>query len=195
MQVIDRVLDAVVATIAVPTGGGGLAITPDGARVYVASGAISVIDTVTTPWWTRSSGNGQVSAVAIPPDGSRAYFPTNGLDVFGSGGGVLVLDTATNTEISRIVLGVLPGQIALAPDGSRAYVGIQSVWVNTGYGAAFIPGRSVTVIDTTLNTRIGSIDLGAAGAAWTLQNTAAGIAVTPDRSDVYVVIPASARWR
>ena len=150
---IDRALDAVVATITVAASGGGIAVTPDGARVYVASGAISVIDTLTnTVVDSFFCGSRRASTgVAMSPDGSRAYFLTNGLDIFGSGGGVVVLDTATNTVIRTIVLGVLPGQIALAPDGSRAYVGIQAVWVNTGYGAAFIPGRSVTVIDTTLN--------------------------------------------
>ena len=132
---------------------------------------------------------GNVHAVALSPDGARAYFLTNGNDLFGSDAGVVVLDTVTCAVIRTIVFGALPGQMALAPDGSRVYVGIQSVWVNTGYGAAFIPGRSVAVIDAITNAWVGSIDLGAAGAAWTLQNTAAGIAVAADRSDVYVAVP------
>lgn len=190
VQVIDRALDAVVTTMTVPGSGGGIAITPDGARAYVASGPISVIDTATnTVVDSFFPEAGSVTGVALSPDGLRAYFATNGNDVFGSGGGVAVVDTSTNATIRTIVLGALPGHIALAPDGSRAYVGIQAVWVNTGYGAAFIPGRSVAVIDTTTHTAVASIDLGAAGAAWTLQNTAAGIAVTPDRSDVYVSVP------
>jgi YVTN family beta-propeller protein len=190
VQVIDPLLNSVVATIRGGGSGGGIAITPDGSRAYVASGPISVIDTVTKKVIVSFvAGGGSVTAVAISPDGSRAYFATNGADIFGSGGGVVVLDTGTNTVIGTIVLGVLPGQIALAPDGSRAYVGIQSVWVDTGYGAAFIPGRSVAVIDTITASTIGWIDLGAAGVSWTLQNTAAGIAVAPDRSDVYVAIP------
>ena len=132
---------------------------------------------------------GNVHAVALSPGGTRAYFLTNGNDIFGSDAGVIVLDTVTCAVIRKIVFGALPGQMALAPDGSRVYVGIQSVFVNTGYGAAFIPGRSVAVIDAITNTWFGSIDLGAAGAAWTLQNTAAGIAVAADRSDVYVAVP------
>ena len=190
VQVIDTALDAVIATVPIAGSGGGIAITPDGARVYIAAGAISVIDTLTnTVVDSFNADAGRVTGVSISPDGSRAYFVTNGLDIFGSGAGVIVLDTATHAVIRTILLGGLPGQIALAPDGSRAYVGIQAVWVNTGYGAAFIPGRSVTVIDTVLNAVSGSIDLGADGTSWTLQNTAAGIAVSPDRSDIYIAIP------
>jgi YVTN family beta-propeller protein len=190
VQAIDTAANSIVATITVAGSGGGVAITPDGRRAYVASGQVSVLDTATnTVLISFTAGTGSVTGVAISPDGSRAYFTTNGSDLFGGDAGVVVLDTSTNTVVRTVVLGALPGQIALAPDGSCAYVGIASVWVNTGYGAAFIPGRSVRVIDTTSNEAIASIDLGAAGVSWNLQNTAAGIAVTPDRSDVYVAVP------
>jgi YVTN family beta-propeller protein len=190
IQVIERARGAVAATIPVPGNGGGLAFTPDGSRAYVASGPISVIDTATrTVVHSFLADSGSATAVAVSPNGSRAYFGTNGTDPFGGGAGVAVLDTATNAVVANVTLGTLPGQIALAPDGSRAYVGVQALWVNTGYGAAFIPGASVTVIDTTTTMPIASINLGSGGAAWFLQNTAAGIGVTPDRSDIYVAIP------
>jgi YVTN family beta-propeller protein len=184
IQVIDRALDAVVATITVAERGGGIAMAPKGTLAYVASGPISVIDTGTNTVvdsFVLEAGN--ATAVAISPDGSRAYFATNGNDLFGSGGGIVVLDTLSSTVIGTVTLGSLPGQIALTPDGSRAYVGIQATWVDTGYGAGFMPGRSVVVIDTTTMRALRWIDLGAVAA------TASGIAVTPDRSDVYVSIP------
>ena len=31
------------------------------------------------------------------------------------------------------------------------YVGIQSTFVNTGYGSGFLPGRHIVVIDTITN--------------------------------------------
>ena len=190
VQAIDTSHNTVTADIPIESGGGGIAVTPDGASAFVASGGVMVINTATNTiadFFYLEGGN--VHAVALSPDGARAYFLTNGNDIFGSDAGVIVLDTRTCAVIRKIVLGALPGQMALAPDGSRVYVGIQNVWVNTGYGAAFIPGRSVAVIDAISTTWVGSIDLGAAGAAWTLQNTAAGIAVAADRSDVYVAVP------
>ena len=187
---IDVALGAVVATIPVPGDGGGIAITPDGTRAYVASGQVSVIDTAANAVVASfSAAPGGVNQVVIATGGSRAYMVTNGTSVFGAGAGVVAVDLSSSTTIGTVELGVIPGQIALAPDGSRAYVGIQAVWVDTGYGAAFIPGRTVAVIDTLTIRHAQSIDLGADGVAWFLQNTASGIAVTPDRSDVYVAIP------
>jgi YVTN family beta-propeller protein len=190
VQAIDSAAGNVVATIAVSGSGGGIAITPDGTRAYVASGVVSVIamsPNSVTASLTLSAGS--ATAVAISRDGARAYFLANGINPFGGGAGVVALDTATNSEAGTIVLGALPGHLALAPDGGRAYVSIGYVWVDTGYGAGFIPGRSVAVIDTKTLTTVASIDLGAGGAAWFLQNSAAGVAVAPDRSDVYVTIP------
>ena len=190
VQVIDAALSSVVATIAVPGSGGGIAITPDGARAYVASGAVTVIDTATnTVASSFTAAPGGVTQIAISPDGSRAYMTTNGTTIFGFDAGVVIVDLASSSVLGTVRLGVIPGQIALTPDGSRVYVGIQAVWVDTGYGAAFIPGRSVAVIDAMTATTGAWIDLGADGVAWTLQNTASGIAVTPDRSEVYVGIP------
>ena len=83
----------------------------------------------------------------------------------------------------------MPGAIALTPDGSRAYVVIQSFWADTGYGAAPFPGRVLVVIDTSVDAIAGIIDLGAGGPGWSVQNTAAGIGVTPDRRAVYAAIP------
>ena len=69
------------------------------------------------------------------------------------------------------------------------YVGIQSTFVNTGYGMGFFPGRHVVVIDTITADVAAIIDLGADGPNWTQQNTAAGIGVTPDRRSVYIAVP------
>ena len=183
VQVIDTAQNAVVATIPVAGSGGGIAISPDGRRAYVASGPVSVIDiatnTVAESFFIEA---GNVSAVAVSPDGARAYFASSGKDLFGSGASLVAVDAPSGTVLGTVVLGGLPGEVALAPDGSRAYVGIQAVWTFAGYAMGFLPGRTVAVIDTATLSALRSVDLGA-------YSTPAGIAVTPDRSRLYVSIP------
>ena len=43
------------------------------------------------------------------------------------------------------------------------YVGIQSTFVNTGYGSGFFPGRHIVVIDLITNGVAAIIDLGDTG--------------------------------
>jgi YVTN family beta-propeller protein len=200
VQVVDTAQNAVVS--AIPVGStGDIAITPDGSRVYVAAGLVYVIDTATNAV-VRSFAAEEAPipdvthnawSLAISPDGTRAYIGVitfNFLNIgFSAGGNLLVVDTATDTITRTINLFTLPGSIALTPDGSRAYVGIQSFWANTGYGAAFFPGRQIIVIDTISNRIGGTIDFGADGPNWTEQNTPRAIGVTPDRSSVYTVVP------
>ena len=200
VQVIDTTANAIVASV-VTHGIGDMAVTPDGSRVYVASGHVDVIDTATNTLVASFAAEhtavanviNVAVAVAFSPDGTRAYIPVVIYDFRNSGfsadGGVAVVDTASNSVTGMIRLGSQPGSIALTRDGGRAYVGIQSLWVNTIYVAGFFPGRYVAAIDTSTNAAIAWIDLGADGNVWDLQNTPAELAVTPDRSAVYVAIP------
>jgi YVTN family beta-propeller protein len=196
IDVVDTTLETIVANI--PVGASGaIAITPDGTRAYVAAGLVHVIDiatnTVETSFAAETTPVAGVSttalSVAISPDGSRAYV---GVFLFGAGnssitatGSIVLVDTGSNQISGEIALGSVPGQIALTPDGSRAYVGIQSTFVNTGYGMGFLPGRHVVVVDTITNSVAWpmTIDLGGNG------YTAAGIGVTPDRRSVYIAVP------
>ncbi len=207
VEVIDTTAQTVVETIAVGSSGGDIAITPDGSRAYVTDGLIYVIDTATNvvvksfaaetapvPGVTSTA-----SSVLFSPDGSRAYV---GVFFFGFGsagftasGGIILVDTASESVAGEITLGSIPGSLALTPDGSRLYVGIQSTFVNTGYGAGFFPGSHVVVIDTITDSVAWSaiIDLGRDGPNWTQQNTAAGIGVTADRRFVYIAVPRLSR--
>ena len=200
VEVVDTTLQTVAATISVGSSG-DIAITPDGARVYVAAGLVHVIDTATNvvvrsfaaETATIADIANSALSVAIAPDGTRAYvgvmtFNTTGGN-FSAGGSIVLVDTASEAVTGAIGLfSYVPGSIALTPDGSRAYVGIQSIFVNTGYGMGFLPGNQIVVIDTITNGIAASIFLAIDGNSPHL-NTPAGIVVTPDRSAVYAAVP------
>jgi YVTN family beta-propeller protein len=201
IDVVNTTQQIVTATVAVG-GTGGLAVTPDGARLYAAAGQVSIIDTATNAVVTSFAPEASAVAgvtntagtVVISPDGARAYvgvitFDTTVFAGFAATGSVVVVDTASESIAGAINLGSLPGSMALTPDGSRLYVGIQSTFVNTGYGMGFFPGRHAYVIDTAVDRISAVIDFGAIGPNWTQQNTPAGIGVTADRRSVYVAVP------
>jgi YVTN family beta-propeller protein len=200
VDVVDTAANKVSSTI--PLGAvGDLAVTPDGARIYVASGLVYIADTATGTVLTSFAPEESPVAdvynsaigIALSPDGASAYIATISYNYrnggFSAGGSLLVVETSTDTITWTIDLGEVPGPITFTPDGSRAYVGIQAFWANTGYGAAFFPGRTATVIDTATRSAVSLIDFGADGAAWMFQNTGISIDVTPDRSAVYVSVP------
>jgi YVTN family beta-propeller protein len=207
VRVLDVASKAVVGDpIDVGGSDGGIAITPDGSHVYVAADNISVIDTATNtvvvpsfaPEMTHDPTvfNFAVS-VAVSADGKKAYvgyhsYFDSGILGFTASGGLVVVDTVSNTVSDVIPLFSLPGSIALSSDAtsSRAYVAIDFMWFNSGYGAAFFPGRTIAAIDTASKSPFGWIDLGAEGPLWSDQHTPADLAVTPDRASVLVSIPA-----
>jgi YVTN family beta-propeller protein len=144
---------SVIATIPVGSSPDGVAVTPDGARVYVAnlaSDSISMIATATNTV-TATIPVASPSLIAITPDGTRAYVTQN------FAGLVSVIDTATNAVIAAIPMGPAPFAIAITSDGTRAWVGAL--------------GGTLFGIDTSTNTIASTIT----GVACPV-----GIAVTPD---------------
>ncbi|WP_246206689.1 YncE family protein [Virgibacillus ihumii] len=133
---IDTSTNTVINTVTVGNTPFGVAITPDGTRVYVTNqgdDTVSVIDTVTnTVVATVMVGNGPIS-VAITPDGTRAYVANANDDT------VSVIDTVT--------VGALPFGVAITPDGTRVYV-------------ANSLDDTISVIDTATNTVIDTIPVG-----------------------------------
>jgi YVTN family beta-propeller protein len=126
---------------------GGLAISPDGRRVYVASGSngVSVIETetnqVTQPPIPFTE---QPTQIAITPDGVTAYM-TN---VFAES--VSALDLQLNQQAGpAIPVESEPGGIVISPDGRTAYV-LRGTAGRTG----------LTVLDTWTNQIVTSIPLG-----------------------------------
>jgi YVTN family beta-propeller protein len=108
--VIATATNTVVTTIPLGSGGpfgGDIAITPDGAFVYVRSGVIETATNTVVAGVSRVVGEG----VAFTPDGAFAYV-TNGT----TPGVVIVLETASNSVIASIPVGDRPAGVALARD-------------------------------------------------------------------------------
>jgi DNA-binding beta-propeller fold protein YncE len=215
VQVIDLAgTQTAAAPISVGGSDGGLAVTSDGAFLYVAAGDVSVfgIDVAnktlgvpvtfapeTTP--QPDVFNFAVS-VAIASDGNVYVgfntYSYNGLFGFNASGGIARIK-AGGTSVSDVVqLFSLPGSIAVSGDGRFVYAAINYMWFQTGYGAAFFPARTVAAVETaaigdpTANPLFGWTDLGVSGDGllWNQQHTPAGVAITPDGASVYVTIPA-----
>jgi bacillolysin len=178
VSVIDTAANVVVATI--PAGQGcscvgseGIAVSPDGALVYVTNeqeNSVSVIRTAsnsviaTIPVGTGPIGVGPIGTgpigVAASPDGGRIYV------LNGSGTtSVVVINTATNAIMTNIPLGVVQARgIAVAPDGKRLYV--------STYGS-----NTIKVIDTASVSVVTTVSVG---------NLPMGVDVSPDGAFVYV---------
>jgi YVTN family beta-propeller protein len=113
-SVIATASNTVVATIPAgsgPDGPKGVAVTPNGAYVYVASGETTVLVIATasnTVVATISVGNGPV-AVAVTPNGADAYV-ANAI-----GNTISVIATASNTVVATIPVGNGPVSVAFAP--------------------------------------------------------------------------------
>jgi YVTN family beta-propeller protein len=130
VSVIDTATKMVVATIPVGNNPSGIAVSPDGKRVYVAnsgSNNVSMIDTTSCAVATVPVGNSSL-AIAVTPDGTRAYVANSTMNILRGNGIVSVIDTAGNTVMATIA-GVGPlgrggyaTAVAVAPNGQYAYV-------------------------------------------------------------------------
>jgi len=165
----------------------GIAITPDGSRVYVsnegeppAPSHVSVINTVTNTVVAEVRVGVIPTSIAITPDGTRAYVVNllGAAPPFFVSGGVSVIDTdpssqTFNTVVQTIPVGNSPIGSAMAPNGRRVYVMNER-------GDAASPAGTASVIDTSSNTVTHNItdeDLGPGPS---------GTAITPDGNKVYV---------
>jgi YVTN family beta-propeller protein len=194
VSVINTATNAVIATINVGTSSAGVAVAPDGSKVYIATdfGSVSVIDTTTNTVIGSPIAVGQNPfGVAVTSDGSKVY-------VTNEGGTVSVIDTATNTVIATIPAGLNPTGVAVAPPARTP--GLQNddperrcrlhqddeqqtdeqehkKVVGSKVYVADSEGNSVVVIATATDTVIARIPV---------VRFPFGVAVTPDGCKVYV---------
>jgi YVTN family beta-propeller protein len=143
VSVIDTASNSVVTSIAVGSSPTDVAVSPNGALVYVSnfgSGTVSVISTATNAVVDTITVGPDPYGVVFSPDGSRAYVATNV-------GIVAVINTANDSVITSINVGPAVG-IAISPDGTHLYV--------THYKFS----STVSVIDTTTDSVVGTINVG-----------------------------------
>jgi YVTN family beta-propeller protein len=170
VSVINTVTNQVVGTVSLNGGGQsyGLAVSPDGQRVYVSligTNQVSVINANTaTDTYTLGPSlavGANPVGIALNADGSRAYVANWG------SGTVTVLNTATATPtvVSTVSVGAGAAYVAVSADGSRVYV---SNYAN----------GQVSVINTVPATpTVSTITVGA---------QPFGLGLSPDGSTLYV---------
>ncbi len=148
----------------------GMAVSGDGAYLYVsnaANGTVSVIDTTTNSLLPDSiTVGGNPGAMAVSPDGQYlivTQVPNNNPN------SVSVIDTTTNTVTTQITVGNGPAGVAFNPvaSASRAYV------TNSN-------DSTMSIIDTQNWTVISTVPTGAGG------DDTLGVAITPDGANVYL---------
>jgi DNA-binding beta-propeller fold protein YncE len=100
----------------------GIALTPDGSKLYVANlslDLISIVDAVNDVYDSDivlPQGTEPMQA-AISPDGAYLYISARGT------GKLLVIDTQTKTIFAEVVLRPMPMHISVASHGQTIYVG------------------------------------------------------------------------
>jgi YVTN family beta-propeller protein len=207
---IDLPTSAVVATVPVGDFPRGVAVTPDGTRVYASNqidDTVSVIDTATSTVVATVPVGDSPYGIRVNPSGSEVWVANS------FAGGVSVINTATNTVTATVQASPFPHDVAFLPDGSRAYVSTQLGDVNTVdtstkavvstvdighslFGIEVVPDGSkvyvahlqatdVAVLDTTSNALVATIPVG---------GHPQGLAVSPDGTKVYVADLSDGLW-
>jgi len=141
----------------------GVAVNPDGKKVYVAnweSSNVSVIDIATNTVTATVPVGYEPSGVAVNPAGTKVYVTHDGSDT------VSVIDTATNTLTATVPIGSYSSYgVAVTPDGTKVYVTHDD------------SHDTVSVIDTATNTLTATVPIG---------SHSYGVAVNPNGKNVYV---------
>lgn len=174
--VVDLASGKVARRIELPAAPGGLALDPDGARLYVtaavSAGKVLIIDLASG----KICGNIPVGhtpvAPVVSPDGKRLYVCNR------FSNDVSAIDLATGKETARVAVLREPVAAALTPDGGLLFVANQ---LPAGPANADVVAAAVSVIDTKTNR--------AAGTAIALPNGSTGlhgICASPDGKYVYV---------
>ncbi|MEQ8189212.1 MAG: beta-propeller fold lactonase family protein [Candidatus Eremiobacterota bacterium] len=131
---INTVDNTVEDTVTVGENPYGLAITPDGKKLYVAnrnSNSISVIDVLKKEVTNTIKAGLNPTKVTITPDGKKLFVARMGC--------VSIIDTATDALMNTLASGSYPACIAISGDGKFAFV------TNSG-------SNDITIIDVAKNT-------------------------------------------
>ncbi|SDH54623.1 40-residue YVTN family beta-propeller repeat-containing protein [Lentzea fradiae] len=209
VQVVDTSSGAVLVKADTGARATGVAVSPDGHRLYVVNGwtgAITAVDPLSGAVLDRVFTQIQLAQAAMRPDGQRLYVSSDG--------GVAVVEPDPLRVVAVIKAGGQPQGLAVHPDGKVLYVAnaqdgtvslvdtasaFQVSTVRVGGMPRFLalspdgkrlyvsgqrlgdgtPG-ALSVIDTTTNQVAGSVEVG---------RGAGSVAVTPDGATVYLALP------
>jgi PQQ-dependent catabolism-associated beta-propeller protein len=129
VQAIDTVTDHVVRTAHIGNRPRGLAVSPDGKRIYVAvswwrdgrrarSGNESIValDAKTLGVVARYPAGTDPECVAVSPDGQRLYLSNE------DAGTATIVDVRTARARATLVVGTEPEGVTASPDGKWVYV-------------------------------------------------------------------------
>jgi YVTN family beta-propeller protein len=159
VSVINTATNLVVSNIKVGIEPQGVAVSPDGTKVYVAAGGVvQEINTENNTVVANVSVGSNPQGMAVSPDGSLVYVA----DFYSNT--VSVINTGNNTVIASISVGSNPIGVAVGPDGSKVYVSNQL-------------SNTLSVINAASNTITSTIKVGI---------VPFGVSVSPDGSLVYV---------
>ncbi|WP_292387683.1 PKD domain-containing protein [Methanosarcina sp. UBA5] len=203
VSVIDTATNTVTATVTVGSSPYGVAVNPDGTKVYVAnlgSSTVSVIDTATNTVTATVNVGNYPWGIAVTLDGTKVYVANLGSNT------VSIIDTATNTVTATVPVGSVPSGVAVTPDGKKVYVtneyDVSVIDTKTNTVTATVPvgsspieaavnpagtkvyvtnsgDNTVSVIDTATDTVTTTVPIGSIS----MPN---GVSVTPDGTKVYV---------
>jgi len=158
----------------------GLALSPDGAKAYATWGDLAEIDTQSDTLSRSLFAGVSPAGLALTSDGTKAYVSaTFGYPSFSFYGSVVVVDVASFTVTGSIFTWALPSQITLNRAGTEAHVSTPSTWVDTGYGAGYLPSPWVARLDLATGGLDGGTNAGA---------VAGGHALSSDEARLFVAV-------
>lgn len=189
VRVVDLDTNAIIGSaITVGLAPAALAITPDGACVYVANyvdgnpgtGTISVIETASNSVIKTISGFSGPFSIKISSDGLYAYVTNFGSNNFSPyGRTVSVVSLESDTIVDTIVVGIQPAGLALSPNGKFAYVtNYNTLYLGADFTDLTAGQGTVNVINLCNNTVLPQ--------AFLTGSSPSSVAVSPDGRYLYV---------
>ena len=174
VRVVDLNTNTIVGSpLTVGLAPAAMAITPDGAYVYVVSyvdgnlgtGTISIIKTSDNSVQLNAiTGFSGPFAIAITPNGKYAYVTNFGSNNFSPvGTTVSVVALSSNIIVDTITLGVQPSGLAITPDGHFAYVSNYSTLYNGAGFTDLTPSQGTIDVIDIRNNRVSSSIIGGLG--------------------------------
>jgi len=146
IHVIDPTTNTVVGVIEDIETPHGVAISPDGSRIYITDEALrtlDVVDATTLKVSKRIPLSGRPNNVDVAKNGAQVY-----VGIAQAPGAVDVIDTASLTNVKSIPVKGAIHNVYVTPDGKYAVAGS-------------IPESTINVIDTSTNTLAWTLKLSA----------------------------------